>query len=300
MYQANSYIKQSCSWMIVTASIVPPPSLLPSTSVFIFCLPTPTWTNTHIHSNTNTSAKLRIWARTLSCMPAGGCLHSHMTQKPSLRRRGISMNQTSCSQRPLSGPGSSGAQGLVRQDVDVLWFWGSDLWPLNWDFIWITFTASLLTTMVQMFRALPQENSTDLLYSTHVFKENVNFHGLACVSLLQQECMHSVIVSVTREGIPNQFLSNLRIRPSFHVILLMSPCSFNRVWNIAWTCINWNTNTPLVYFECAAPCCILLRFCTKTVDQCLMMMSCQSQKIISMIILLNGGLCHLWWKQRQD
>lgn len=82
---------------------VPPPSLLPSTSVFIFCLPTPTWTNTHIHSNTNTSGKLRIWARTLSCMPAGCCLHSHMTLKPGLRRRGINMNQTSCSQRPLSG-----------------------------------------------------------------------------------------------------------------------------------------------------------------------------------------------------
>lgn len=74
-----------------------------------------------------------------------------------------------------------------------------------------------------------QNNVTDLFYSAQLFKENVNLRALACVSLLQRECMHAVIVSVTREGIPNQFLSNLRIRPSFHVILLMSPCSFNRV-----------------------------------------------------------------------
>lgn len=47
-------LEQSYSWIMVTVSIVPlhpsihsgqlvpPPSLLPSTSVFIFCLPTPT------------------------------------------------------------------------------------------------------------------------------------------------------------------------------------------------------------------------------------------------------------------
>lgn len=94
------------------------PSLLPSTSVFIFCLPTPTWTNTHIRSNTNTSAKLRIWARTLSCMPAGCCLHSHMTLKLGPRRRGINMDQTSCSQRPLSGPGVlSRCRSLLAQSA---------------------------------------------------------------------------------------------------------------------------------------------------------------------------------------
>lgn len=73
------------------------------------------------------------------------------------------------------------------------------------------------------------KHSLDLKFSTHLFKEDVNFCALACVSCLQQESMHAVIVSVTREGISNQFLSNLQIRPSFHVILLMSPSSFRRV-----------------------------------------------------------------------
>lgn len=145
------------SFRPVSPSPFPP---LPSTSVFIFCLPTPTWTNTHIHS-TNTSAKLRIWARTLSCMPAGRCLHSHMTQKPGLRRRGISLNQTSYSQQPLPGPGSSGAQVTVRQDVDIL-FWGSALWPrlctlclLTIILIWITFTASHLISTTQIHISSP-------------------------------------------------------------------------------------------------------------------------------------------------
>ena len=241
----NHSWNKSYSWMIVTLHLlsppllpiihsghsVPPPSLLPSTSVFIFCLPTPTWTNTHIHSNTNTSAKLRIWARTLSCMPAGCCLHSHMTLKPGLRRRGISMNQTSCSQRPLVG--SSGAQVTVRQGADALCR-GSVLWPrrrTNWQ---SSESPSLLRGQQQSHISGPhsllfQKNLTDLIYSPRLFKGDVNLHALACVSLLQRECMHAVIMSVTREGISHQFLSNLRIRPSFHVILLMSPRSFTRV-----------------------------------------------------------------------
>lgn len=108
-----------------SGQLVPPPSLLPSTSAFIFCLPTPTWTNTHIHSNTNTRTMLGIWA-----MPAGCCLHSRMTQKlpplpPSPGDKGLAWTKHAAASG-LYWPDGSGLQvGLWRDRSSVLlpWHW---------------------------------------------------------------------------------------------------------------------------------------------------------------------------------
>lgn len=204
--------------MIHSSWLVPPLPFLPSTSVFIFCLPTP-------------SELILIFILILILVPSWGfepgpwaawqpvaAFIPTWPKSPASGAEGLAQSKHPAAFGPCHALLTLIGRFADGQNVNIL-VWKPNN-PANYN------------------KPYPRMSDKEKSEVSHYFfmewqqvwslKDDIISFAFICLSLAAG--MHVWCLPVCYQGgIPNWSLSNLQTQPGFHVILLMSSCSFHRV-----------------------------------------------------------------------